>query len=261
MARFGIDKEQIVTIHNPYDIGVLKALSQESLELQYEKLFSQPILIAVGRLIPAKGHWYLLRVFAELKKKDPTVKLVILGEAASGSDLGEKLIGLSRSLGLDTYSVWDEENFHEGHDVYFMGFHQNPFKYMAASRLFAMTSVWEGFGNTIVEAMACGTPVISSDCPSGPGEIVAPELKKEGKIAQKPEEAYGVLMPPFENRFVDADEPLSETEKLWIDTLYELLHDDERLKRLSEKGLKRADDFRTEVIMKEWKMLIDGVLK
>ena len=261
IERFGMNKTQVATIHNPYDIQTLKRLSKESLETPYQALFDQPVIVAAGRLIEAKGQWYLLRIFAVLKQKDPHVKLVILGEPASGSDLGERLIVLSRNLGLRTYSVWEENIFDETYDVYFMGFHQNPFKYMAASRLFAMTSVWEGFGNTIVEAMACGTPVISSDCPSGPGEIIAPKLKQQGRTAQRAEEAYGMLMPPFENRFADTDEPLSETEKLWAETLYELLHDEARLKRLSEKGLQRADDFRTEAIMQEWNVLIDGVLR
>jgi glycosyltransferase involved in cell wall biosynthesis len=260
LERFGIAEEKIVTIHNPYDIDTLKSLSAEHLEPRYETLFTHPVLVAAGRLIPAKGQWYLLRVFAALKQKDPHMKLVILGEAASRSDLGEKLIVLSRALGLKTYSVWEEERFDASYDVYFLGFHQNPFKYMAASRLFVMTSVWEGFGNTIVEAMACGTPVISSDCPSGPGEIIAPRLKQKGLTADNPVEEYGILMPPFENRFVEADEPLNETEKLWVEQLYSLLHDEERLEHLSRKGLQRAEAFRTKTIMQEWQRVIGYTL-
>ena len=252
----GLDPDKIVSIYNPYDIDDIKQRSLRKVE-GYERLFDTPVITITGRLTMQKGQWYLLRIFSELKKKMPEYKLVILGIG----EMKNELIDLSNALGFKTFDADGKESFDTNRDVYFLGFQSNPFYFVKHSRLFIMTSLWEGFGNTIVEAMACGTPVISSDCPSGPGEIIAPELKRQGKTAQKVEEDYGVLMPPFENRFVDADEPLSETENLWVDTLYELLHDDERLKRLSEKGLKRADDFRTEVIMKEWKMLIDGVLK
>ncbi len=254
--RFNIDDRHIVTIHNPYDIDTLKKLSQEEIIEPYAELFHYPVLVVVGRLIMAKGQWYLLRIFAALREKDSKVKLVILGEGV----LQKKLLAMAGNLDLKTYSVWGEMVYDESYDVYFLGFHQNPFRFMAVSKLFAMTSVWEGFGNTIVEAMASGTPVISSDCPSGPGEIIAPELKQRGEIAKQAEEAYGVLMPPFENRFVAADEPLSEDEKLWVETLYGLLHDEEKLETLSRKGQQRAEDFRTEVIMAEWRRVIDEVL-
>ena len=252
-----IDEGQITAIHNSYEINKIKKLSKEKIEEPYLKLSSHPVLVTAGRLIMAKGQWYLLRIFAALKKTDPQVKLLILGEGV----LQKELINMSEKLGLKTYSVWSDMDFDDSYDVYFMGFQKNPFKYIAASKLFAMTSVWEGFGNTIVESMACGVPVLSTDCPSGPGEIISPEVKQLGLALTTPNyDGFGILMPTFENRFVGSKEPLNDNEQLWVDTVHDLLRDEEKLLDFTQKGLKRAEDFRTEVIMLEWKELINEVL-
>jgi glycosyltransferase involved in cell wall biosynthesis len=96
----------------------------------------------------------LLRAFARVRSARPA-RLVILGE---GSQL-RALQSLASELGI-------------GDDVLFPGFVSNPFAYMARARAFVLSSAWEGFGNVLVEAMACGCPVISTDCPSGPAEIL-----------------------------------------------------------------------------------------
>jgi glycosyltransferase involved in cell wall biosynthesis len=256
VAQLQIDSDKIATIHNPYEIREIRHLAREGMGL-YERLFAHPVIVAVGRLIPAKGHWYLLRIFAQLKSRSKDTKLLILGEGI----LQEKLIAMSVKLGLKTYSAWSDEVFDETYDVYFLGFHQNPFRYMAASRLFVMTSVWEGFGNTIVEAMACGLPVVSADCPSGPGEILNPLLKQQHIEPDNPNwEGSGVLMPAFENRYVDADAPISDLEGAWVDVIGEFLDSEEKVSIFSQKGRLRAEDFRVEVVTTKWKVLLDEIL-
>ena len=248
--------DKILSIYNPYDIDEIKNLSTEKLEL-YSSLFEYPVLTMTGRLTMQKGQWYLIRVFKALKKTNPDLKLLILGIG----EMKDELIGLSENLGFKTYDLESEKQYDDSFDVYFLGFQSNPFKFVKSSRLFAMTSLWEGFGNTIVEAMACAVPVISSDCPSGPGEIICPEVKKKGSVLSGANyDGSGVLMPVFENVFVGAEVPLSKSEVLWVDTLHDLLNNDEQLADYAQKGLVRAEDFRTEVIMLEWKKLIDEVL-
>ena len=105
-------------------------------------------------------------------------------------------------------------------------FQKNPYKFIKASKLFAMTSLWEGFGNTIVEAMACGSPVISVNCKSGPKEIIYPE-PEVNRIINKPEyDGFGVLMPIFfGNEFLEANTRLVERELLWVNTLQDIVGD------------------------------------
>lgn len=255
IENLGMTKDGIITIYNPYNIDEIKKLSKENLG-EYSSLFEHQVLSITGRLTMAKGHWYLLRVFKVLKKKNRDLKLMILGDG----EMQEELIVLSDDLGLKTYSVWSEEEFDDSFDVYFMGFQKNPFKFVKASKLFAMTSLWEGFGNTIVEAMACETSVISTNCKSGPGEIICPECEI-GKVVNKPfYDGFGVLMPVFKNKFVDSDEALDEKETLWGETLEKLLEDNTMLVKYSKIGLQRAEDFCLESIMVEWKYLIESCL-
>jgi glycosyltransferase involved in cell wall biosynthesis len=121
-----------------------------------------PILVSVGRLTKQKGYPYLIRAFSLVKQTLPC-RLLIIG---SGEDEGTLLQAVNE-LGL-----WN--------DIEFLGFQRNPFKYMARSDLFILASLYEGFGNVIVEAMTLGLPVISTDCQSGPSEII--ENKKNGVL-------------------------------------------------------------------------------
>lgn len=255
IENLGMNEASIDTIYNPYNIDEIKRFSKEDLG-EFSSLFEHQVLSITGRLTMQKGQWYLLRIFRALKNTNPDLKLVILGDG----EMKEQIIELSKDLGLKTYSVWSEEGFDNSFDVYFMGFQKNPFKFVKASKLFAMTSLWEGFGNTIVEAMACGTPVISTNCKSGPGEIISLKCKI-GKVVNKPfYDGFGVLMPVFKSKFVDYDEALDTKELLWVETLEKLLEDDTMLVKYSKVGLQRAEDFSLESIMVEWKYLIESCL-
>ena len=255
IENLGMDEESIMTIYNPYNIDEIKNFSTEELG-EFRSVFEHPVLSITGRLTMQKGQWYLLRIFRELQKNNSDLKLMILGDG----EMKEEIIKLSEDLGLKTYTVWSGEAFNDSFDVYFMGFQKNPFKFVKASKLFAMTSLWEGFGNTIVEAMACGTPVVSTNCQSGPGEIIYPQLGENRVVNEPLYDGFGVLMPVFKSEFIGADEVLDVKELLWVETLETLLKDDEKLSQYAKMGLNRAEDFRLESIMEEWKKLIDNSL-
>jgi glycosyltransferase involved in cell wall biosynthesis len=112
-------------------------------------------VLAAGRLHKQKGYAHLLLAFARVVEQRRS-HLVILGEG----DDREELQGLANSLGIAPY-------------VHFLGYASNPLAYMRHAAVFVLSSLAEGFGNVIVEALACGTPVISTDCPHGPREILS----------------------------------------------------------------------------------------
>jgi len=243
-------KKQVIVIYNPLDIDEINRKSLESLEpLSFLKNY--PYLVNIGRLTFQKGQWYLLRVFRELKRKQKELKLVLLGEG----ELKDYLVELAENLGLKTY-VWDRDKLHEGYDVYFLGFKNNPYKFVKHSKAFVFSSLWEGFPNVVAESLAVGKTVISTDCRTGPREILAPDTDflKETK---KPEFAkYGVLMPTFERKKLKANEKLTREEKIWIDTLEGLLEEEKTLKEYEKKSPERAKDFEIEKIAKQWRKII-----
>ena len=160
-----IPSERITVIYNP---SVVRAevleKAQAPLDHPWFKTGQPPVLIAVGRLQMQKDFPTLLQAFAKVRKQRP-VKLLILGEGKER----EALEDLIQKLGLDG-------------DVSLPGFVANPYAYMARSSLFVLSSRWEGLPTVLIEALCCGTPVVSTDCPSGPREIL-----KDG--------LYGQLVP------------------------------------------------------------------
>ena len=113
-----------------------------------------PVVLSVGRLVPLKDHATLLRAFARVVRSQPA-RLLVLGE---GSERGN-LLQLAEQLGVAEH-------------VDLPGFRVNPFAYMSKARLMVHSSKYEGFPNVLVQAMACGTPVVSTDCDHGPREIL-----------------------------------------------------------------------------------------
>jgi len=246
IKNFSIDPKKTVVINNPYPIENIKNLTKEPLD-KYETIFKNPVLITAGRLSKQKGQWYLLRIFKALKQKHNDLKLVILGEG----ELKDYLVELSGNFGLKT-CVWDRDRLSSDFDVYFLGFQRNPFKFIARSKLFVFPSLWEGFPNALVEAMVCGVPVISSDCRSGPREILAPSTDFNYQTQEPEFASNGVLMPVFEVKYKTAEESLEEKEIMWVKVINKMLEDEGLRRQYSEKAKQRAVDFRIEKIVGEW---------
>ncbi len=248
LIKLGIPEERIKVIYNPYPIEEIKGKAKEPVEEVFKRA---QYIVTTGRLTKQKGQWYLLRIFREIKKCYPDLKLLILGEG----ELKDYLVNLSEGLCLKTY-VRGRDSLNEGYDVYYMGFQKNPFKYLSKAKLFIFPSLWEGFPNALVEAMACGVPAISSDCRSGPREILAPDTDFRYET-NKPEFAkYGVLMPVFRDKFLDVNESLSEKEKMWVEAIKKLLRDDELREKYSQLAEKRAYDFHINKIIAQWEEIL-----
>lgn len=145
---------RVRTIHNPVVWPGLMDEAAEPVEHPWFKDQRVPIILSAGRLSPVKGHATLMRAFALLAQRRD-VRLVVLGEGAERRGLST----LAHKLGV-------------ADRVDLPGFHANPFAFMAKSRLFVLSSTHEGMPNVLIQAMACGTPVVSTDCPSGPREVL-----------------------------------------------------------------------------------------
>jgi glycosyltransferase involved in cell wall biosynthesis len=156
-----LPSSHIQVIYNPIVTPELQKKSQAFFEHPWFRTGEPPVILGVGRLTAQKAFDVLIEAFAQIRKSQPA-RLLILGEGEERPML-EALI---RRLGLEQ-------------DVALPGFVSNPYPYMAHATLFVLSSRWEGLPTVLVEAMSLRTPVIATDCPSGPREIL-----RNGKYGQ-----------------------------------------------------------------------------
>lgn len=249
IKNFQISGEKIKIINNGYDIEKIINKSKETLTKSEREIFKHPVMINIGRLSPQKGQKHLIRIFAKLLKKQKDLKLVFIGEG----ELKGKLINLANQNDLRVFDIKNETEMTTDYDVYFLGFKENTHKYVAAASLFVFTSIWEGFPNTIMEALVTGTPIICADCPSGPREILAPDTDFHKK-ADMPEFAeYGILMPAFSN----PDKQNTSLEDLWLTNIDHILNSPLTMEKYSNKGLQRVQNLEINETVKHWKNLLE----
>ena len=206
---------QTATLYNPYDAEGITELSKEKvtdLPWKMEDEDRPRILIGVGRDDPIKGFWHLIKAFYLVQKEIPQMRLIIMGDGSF-----EQAKSLVSELQLEQ-------------KVYFPGVRKNPYKYLAASEMFLLSSYTEGFPNVLVEAMILGRPLISTDCRTGPAEIL-----DHGK--------YGILVPDMGDTEDYSGDTISEKETCFAEKIIEVLKDSERQKELSELERKRAGEF------------------
>jgi glycosyltransferase involved in cell wall biosynthesis len=162
----GIARDMITTLYNPTITPDFATRASQPVEHPWFTDGAPPVLLAVGRTTFQKDFSTLLRAFARLRQERP-LRLAIIGEANEKQTT--RLRGLATELGASE-------------DFTLLGYRRNPLPYMARAAVLVLSSRYEGFPNVLLEAMACGTPVVSTDCPSGPSEIL------DGG-------AYGALVP------------------------------------------------------------------
>ncbi len=185
--HFGIQRNKLTTIYNFYETEEIIRQSNEPLTDEEMKIFSKPVIITSGRLHVAKEQDKLIRIL-KLVKQQKDVRLMILGDG----ELKKPFIDLCNELGL---KACDWKGYHEDADVYLMGFQHNAFKFYKHSKLFALSSSWEGFPNVVAEALICNIPVVSTDCPTGPREILNVEGLGPEPINDTIRLACGSLLP------------------------------------------------------------------
>lgn len=238
--NFGVKKEKISVIYNPINVEEIKNLAKETIEPEYEEIFKNPVIITSGRLVRQKGQWHLIRAFSRAKKEIQNLKMIILGEGELESYCKELING----YGLEK-------------DIFLLGWQKNPFKFIARSKLFILPSLWEGLPMVLIEATACGVPIISTDCQSGPREILAPDTDYNFQTEKMERAGYGALSPVPDGKFYAAADPLTIEENTLAMAINDSLKDEDFLRDFSRKSLKRAQDFDIKNIIKEWDFLYD----
>lgn len=232
----------ISTIHNMLDIKTCIKLTEARISDKYQEILNSGfVFINIGRLDTSKGQWFLIRSFKKVLEKHENAKLCILGDSSLSDIKKSDLENLIKKLNLEN-------------NVILLGNQSNVFSFLKNSYCFVFSSLYEGFGITLIEALSTNLPVISTDCNIGPREILCPELELDEKIEYPFFGEYGILSMPFERKYVFENiemSPLSEAEEMLADLMINIIEDDELREKYSN-GLERAWNFDKTEIMEKW---------
>ena len=242
LESMGVRKALLRPIHNFFDPAAIRTRSLEPLSAAEQAIFSgPPVLVSSGRLTLQKNQAPLITIFADLLKRRPA-RLLFLGDG----ELRQPLIDQAQALGLRVA----EESGGDA-DVFFLGFQDNPFRLQRHAKALVLSSGWEGFPMVIGEAMACGLPIVSADCPTGPREFLAPATIGHAvrPLRQAERGEYGLLLP-----IPDARDAV--TIETWVGELDRLLGDAPSLEQMSQQSLARAEDFTREKVGAQWLALV-----
>mgnify|MGYP005854473083 CR=1 FL=1 len=200
-----LSRSKIKVIYNPVVTDDLFEKANEEVDHPWFENKQHPVILAVGRLTEAKDYPTLIKAFYRVRQQKEA-KLVILGDGKKRKEL----LDLIKDMGLER-------------DVDIIGFVQNPYAYMRRCSVFVLSSKWEGLPTVLVEALACGANVISTDCPSGPREILKNgEYGGLVRVGNEEELAKGIL-----NQLRDGSTD-------FCDDSYKLFTDTEVLKKYFE---------------------------
>ena len=153
-ANFGVPEARLSVIYNPAFVPDMLRWAEEEPDHPWFSDGGPPVVLGTGRLVRQKDFLTLIEAFRRVHEARPC-RLIILGEGP----MRDELEGRIRTLGMEA-------------SVSLPGWAENPYAFMARSALFALSSRHEGLGNVLVEAVACGCPAVSTDCPAGPAEIL-----------------------------------------------------------------------------------------
>ncbi len=210
---FGIAQEKIRVIYNGIDITKVQEAARKQADITDG--YRGKTILTSCRLNSQKDFLTLLKAFKTVKEKVDS-RLIIVGDG----ELKEEIVGHAKNLGI------------EG-DLTLTGFQQNPFTFMKTADVSVLSSFFEGFGNVIVESMALGTPVVATDCPSGPSEIIQHGIS-------------GFLVPVRDHKGM-------------ADAILRILTVEKTRNTLVQHGLERAEHFRVDRMIEKFTGIIEKV--
>lgn len=224
----------------------MQAQASESIETEIAALEGQPVIVTSGRLSQEKGFQHLIDIFSELQKSIPNAKLLIIGDGPEYSSLERQCASLDLPVNRFEQDIAS---------VIFLGYRESPVRYFKVASVFVLSSITEGFSNSLVEALASGILAMAANTPWGarsvlyddPPDVIIPYPTKVVEVAN-----YGILMPRTD---------LPACKQIWIEALNKVLLEPFSYSRLAKLGLKRVHQLDCRVIGNKWLDLIDNCNK
>lgn len=233
--NYHIPLSKIKTIYNGHNIEMItKKSSQVDISIKKNEMIYD--FISVGRITYAKGHWHLIKAMSIVKKKYNNAKLIIIGGEEEG--ISSELITLSQKLGV-------EDN------IIFYGYSDNPYKYMSSARVFVLSSIFEGFPGVVVEALACGIPIVSSNSGGGTEVLLNGLLPSDLDDNKTYESEYGFVTPKLANK-KDFSEDIDDATQMLAEAMIKCLEKEYD----SSELVKKACEYSTIRMVKNYEMEI-----
>ncbi len=229
--KYPEDADKAFAVHNIIDVQSIVLQSKEPLDdegfLNFRSSHKK-VIVAVGRFCKEKAFENLILAFNECKSRTSDIGIVFIGDG----ELKDSCADTVKQLGLEE-------------DVYFAGYQKNPYKYMHKCDAFVLSSRSEGFPNVLAEAMALSLPVISTNCLTGPAEILI--KNHDYNIAKDTFEEcdYGIITPRYDS--CGEERAISQL----AEAIVHLLSDEELMKKYGRLAGERAADFSAEAAVKK----------
>ena len=239
-SRFLVRRRKLHTVHNSVDIEAIQREAERPVEdpaFRALRENSDFLIITAGRFVEQKGHLHLLKVFRRLTETFPGIGLVILGDGM----LRQEYEAFLKQHGLEDR-------------VLMPGFMKEPFRWLGEADLFVLPSIYEGFSNGLLEAEACGLPVVASDCVSGARELLAPGTDIGIHTDRVEYAEYGILTAPLSG-FPERSHWERGEEALRA-AVSRMIRDGKLREHYREKSLQRCRAFSPERNYAEWKEII-----
>lgn len=223
--HYGIQNKYFL-VKNPIDLNYIGSkLSEIVDDVQFDKF----TFVCLAGFRPQKNHRMLIDAFAALE--NTICQLLLIGKGSLLEEIKKQTV----SMGLTDR-------------VLFLGHKDNPFMYLGSADCCILASDFEGFPNVLVEALACGVPVISTDCLTGPRELLSPAARFHAQLTNTIEYGdYGVLVPVGNSKLMTA-------------AMDEMVKNEELRNKYISRGPQKASEYDHEIVMGEFKQIIDAHL-
>jgi glycosyltransferase involved in cell wall biosynthesis len=240
-VNYNINPKIMKVIYDGVDINDIEKRKNESIDYNEYGVDNKKVITTLGRLDTAKGQWHLIRAMKKVVAVCPEAKLLIMGCGV-----------------LDEYLTELIEECNLINSVKLCGYVENPYKYIAESKAFVLSSIVEGYPTVLLESLVCGTPCISTDFDSGAREILAPSTDIDYKQKDGIEYAeYGIITPVCDGEFRKGNIPLTNEEEILANAIIAYLSDEQLLLDYKEKIKEYAKHFSIEECASQWSEILE----
>ncbi len=230
--------EKVAVITNFCNLEEIATEVKKRFSKEDKPIVNDHLVVALARLVPHKGHKHIIKAMSLVVKNVKDAHLVIFSRGPQKEYL-EELV----------------KKYHLENNVFFLGFHPNPYQFLKKAKCFILASDYEGFPNVIIEAMSCGTPVIATDAPGGSKEILSKTYDFNNITTKLTKSDYGLLIPSFINEH--EIETITKNEKILAKAIIELLENKQTYEEYHKKSLTRINDFTNILVMQDWLKIIE----